>query len=81
MQPAPDLINDTLAVPAATPVTMPDADPTVAFVVALLAHVPPPEVLARVVMPPAHIELLPVFAGSAAFTVTVAYLAHPVANV
>ncbi len=81
MQPAPDRINDMLAVPVATPVTIPVADPTVALVVVLLAQVPPPEVLMMVVVPPAQMLLLPEFAGSAAFTVTVMYLAHPVANV
>lgn len=81
MQPAPDLTYDILAVPVAIPVTMPDADPTVALVVALLVHVPPLVVFERAVVPPAHIVLLPEFAGSAAFTVTVAYLAQPVDKV
>ncbi len=81
MQPAPDLINEMFAVPAAMPVTIPVADPTVALVVALLAQVPLPVVLMMVVVPPAQMLLLPEFAGSAALTVTVMYLAHPVANV
>jgi len=80
-QPAPDLTYDILAVPAATPVTMPDADPTVALVVALLVHVPPLVVFERAVVPPAHMVLLPEFAGNAAFTVTVVERAHPVDKV
>ena len=65
-----------VAVPAATPVTMPDV-PIVATPVLLLAHVPPLVVEDRVVVDPAHTEVVPVIAAGSAFTVTIAVLLHP----
>ena len=65
-----------VAVPAATPVTIPDV-PIVATPVLLLAHVPPLVVEDRVVVDPAHTEVVPVIAAGSAFTVTVAVLLHP----
>jgi hypothetical protein len=49
-----------VAVPAATPVTMPVAEPTVATAVLLLLQVPPPDASASAVVAPAHAVNVPV---------------------
>ena len=47
-------------VPGLTPVTTPEADPTVAIVVVPLVHVPPLVALLKVVVLPTHIVMTPV---------------------
>ena len=65
-----------VAVPAATPDTMPDV-PMVATPVLLLAHVPPTVAEDSVVVVPAHKEVVPVITAGIALTVTVVVLTHP----
>jgi hypothetical protein len=65
-----------VAVPALTPVTTPDAVPTIATPVLLLLHVPPVEASARVVVLPTHVVSVPV-TGSIAFTVTTTLVLQP----
>ena len=65
------------AVPAATPVTMPVADPTVATVASLLLHVPGPAALVRAMVAPAHTVPGPVNAPGAVLTTKVANAAQP----
>jgi hypothetical protein len=65
-----------VAVPAATPVTMPDV-PILATPALLLAHVPPPVVEERVVVVPAHKEVAPVIVAGIALTVIVVVLTQP----
>src|SRR6185436_17069239 len=48
-----------VAVPGVTPVTMPDPEPTVATVVALLDHVTPGVASLMVVVDPAHTGAVP----------------------
>jgi hypothetical protein len=62
-----------VVVPAATPVTTPVEDTTVATPVALLLHVPPEVVLLKVEADPTQTDVLPVMAAKAGngFTVTV----------
>ena len=69
-QPAP-IAYVTLVVPTATPVTMPVEMPTVAFVGALLTHVPPVVVLESVIVWPTQTTFSPRLAESAGFTETV----------
>ena len=57
-----------IAVPAATPDTIPDV-PIVATPVLLLAHVPPLVVDESVVVAPAHKEVVPVIAAGSALMV------------
>ncbi len=61
-------------VPAATPETMPDEEPTVATDVVPLVQVPPEVVFDNVVVEPAQTFIAPVIAASVgrAFTVTTA---------
>ncbi len=60
----------TLAVPAATPETMP-VEPTVATAILLLVHVPPPVVLASAVLAPTHTVAVPVIADTEGNELTV----------
>lgn len=64
-------------VPPATPVTIPEDEPTVATPVEALVHVPAPPGLANVVVSPEHTVCVPVVAPGFAFTVNVAVAAHP----
>ncbi len=64
-----------MLVPALTPVTTPDT--TVATPPALLVHVPPLVVEARVVVDPTHTDAVPVIAAGGAFTVTVVDVVQP----
>jgi hypothetical protein len=57
-------------VPALMPVSRPVPASIVAFAVLLLLQVPPPVVLARLVVAPIQILKLPVMASGAALTVT-----------
>ena len=65
-----------MAVPAATPVTIP-LPSTVATLVLPLLHVPVPPALNKVVVPPAHNVEVPVMALGAPFTANVATAGHP----
>jgi hypothetical protein len=66
--------------PAATPDTMPDDEPTVARVVVLLAHVPPPASL-RVAVALTHTVAGPDMDAGSGLTVTTTVVRQPVANV
>ncbi len=66
-----------VAVPDPIPLTIPVVLPTVAFAVVLLTHVPPPAVLARVVVPPTHNVASPEEAPTAAVTVKTFVATHP----
>jgi hypothetical protein len=52
-----------VAVPAATPVTIPVVEPTVAMPVAVLVHTPPGVVLLSVAVEPMQINAVPVIAA------------------
>ena len=67
-----------VAVPAETPVAIPEPDPIVAMLVALLLHVPPLIGLLSVVLPPMHIWVVPVIAGDGGVTVITPVTAQPV---
>jgi hypothetical protein len=58
-----------VAKPLATPVTIPDAEPTVATEPLLVVHTPPVALLLKVVVPPAVTVAVPVLAESPVFTV------------
>jgi hypothetical protein len=77
----PPLVTEyeIVAVPAATPVTIPVALPTVAFAVLDDDHIPPLVALLRVLVLPTHTLAVPVIvpAAGAAFTVTTAVAIHP----
>ena len=60
--------------PPDTPETTPVAEPTVATVVVLDAHVPPDVVSLSVVVAPAHMVVTPVM-GAIAFTIVIALVA------
>ena len=60
-----------VVVPATPPVTIPVEEPTVATVVTLLDHVPPPGVELNVVVVPGQILLFPVIAVGIGLTVNV----------
>ncbi len=66
-------------VPAATPVAMPDTEPTVATAVLELLHVPPSTVVPNVLVKPVHTGLLPVIGPGPEATTTfvVASSVHP----
>jgi len=64
-------------VPEATPVTTPDADPTIAIDALLLAHIPPPVELLNVVVLAILTVVVPEIAPGAAFTVTIAVTVQP----
>lgn len=68
-----------MAVPAATPVTTPDEDPTVAIAVLLLDHVPLPET-DKVVVWPTQTAVRPVIPEGMGLTVIVLVAEQP-ANV
>lgn len=65
------------ALPAATPDTMPDPEPTVATPVLLLVHVPPDGEELSVVLAPVHTEAVPDIAPGVVLTVTEAMAKHP----
>lgn len=68
---------EIVAVPAATPVTSPLNEPTVAIPVAELLHIPPPLTSARVVIPPTQTVAVPVIGAGDGFTVIVLETLHP----
>ena len=68
------------AVPAVMPVTLPEPS-TVAAVVLLLLHIPPPVALFNAVTEPAHTEVVPVIDDGKPFTVTVFAAIQPVGSV
>jgi hypothetical protein len=70
-----------VAVFAATPLTTPVEEPTVAVVTSLLLHVPPDAASVKPVVKPTHTVAMPVMAGGSAFTVTVVVAVQPVAKV
>ena len=51
-----------VSIPGDIPITMPDAEPTVAIAGLLLLHVPPPGELLKVMVLPTHTEVGPVIA-------------------
>jgi len=59
-----------VAVPAETPVTTGDVEPTDAIVPSLLLQVPPPGAEPRVIVEPAHTVDGPVISDGTAFTIT-----------
>ena len=61
------------AVPADTPVTTPDAEPTVATPVLPEVHVPPAVASLSVVVSPAQTTAVPVIADGSGLTVTVTW--------
>ena len=63
--------------PAAAPVTTPVSDPTLAMLVLLLVHVPPPVVELRVVDEPAQTDDAPVIGAGPAETETFFVAVHP----
>ena len=65
-----------MAVPSATPVTMP-LPSTVAILVFPLLHVPVPPALNKVVFPPAHNVVVPVIALGEPLTANVATAGQP----
>lgn len=70
-----------VAVPAATPVTTPDADPIVAIVTSEIAHVPPEVVFVSVLELPTHAESVPPMTAGNATTVTFMVRRQPVDRV
>lgn len=69
-------VYEIVTVPAATPVTTPDDDPTVAIRTLLLLHVPPQQ-SNKLVVPPTHTDMVPDIADGGGFTVTVTVAEHP----
>ncbi len=69
-----------VATPAATPVTTPEEEPTVATSKSELVHTPPVTVLVRVVVAPTHTVGVPPIVGGIAFTVSVAILRQVVGS-
>jgi hypothetical protein len=65
-------------VPAATPVTTPDAEPMVATLVVPLVQVPPDVALVNVLVLPTHTDSEPLIAPGNALTVTILVAAQPV---
>ena len=63
--------------PAVTPVTTPEPDPTVATPVAPLVHAPPDGEELRVVVAPVHNDAVPVIDEGVVLTVTGAITKHP----
>ena len=63
--------------PPATPVTMPEVEPTVATLVLELVQLPGPPELDSVVVLPEQIRCVPVFVTGLAFTVNIAVAAQP----
>ena len=66
----PPTVYEIVAVPAVTPVTMPEEEPTVALVL-LLLQVPPAVASVSVIVAPSQTEELPEIDGGVGFTVTV----------
>lgn len=64
-------------VPMPVPVTTPVDEPTVAFVISLLDHVPPETVWVRLVVDPTHVVSVPVIGPGVVTTFTVAVTAQP----
>lgn len=56
----PPVVYDIVTVPPATPVTIPEDEPTVAMVMSELLHTPPLAVSLSVVVEPAQINIVPV---------------------
>jgi hypothetical protein len=75
-----DRVYVIVEVPASTPVTTPEAEPTVATLVVLLAHVPPPASVS-VAVKPSHATDVPLIADGNGFTVTRVLVKQPVGNV
>jgi len=76
-QPAPDTAYVIVALPPATPLTVP-SEPTVAMPALLLLHVPPAVASVSASVDPAHTGAFPVIAEGCAFTVTTAVVKQPV---
>jgi hypothetical protein len=76
---APELtLYVMVTVPAATPVTMPEREPTVAISVLALTHdVPPGVASVSNVVPPVHTVSVPLIGAAAALTVILFVLEHP----
>jgi hypothetical protein len=70
-----------VAVPATTPVTIPDDEPTVATEGAPLVHAPPVVLLLNVVLAPSHTVAMPDIDAGKEFTVTTAVTLQPVLNI
>ena len=66
-----------VAVPAAMPVTVPVAEPTVAFDVLLLLHVPLPVTSVNAVVSPIHTVPVPVMPEGTELTVIVVAAVQP----
>ena len=66
-----------VVVSAAMPDTSPVSAPIVAAAVLVLVHVPPPNVLLKVVVLPMHTDLFPVIAVGTAYTVSVIVAIQP----
>jgi len=69
-------------VPAETPVSTPEPEPTVATAVVLLLHVPPGTALMSVILPPTHtlmpgVPTVPMIGPGNGFTVTVVVTKQP----
>jgi hypothetical protein len=62
------------------PVIVPDAEPTVAMPVLLLAQVPPPVLLVSVLVAPIHILVVPDMVAGAGLTVATTVDEQPVDN-
>ena len=73
----PPFAYEIVAVPPATPVTVPSV-PTVAMPALLLPHTPPPAASVNAKVDPAHTGALPVIGVGNAVTVTVAVAVQPV---
>ena len=67
--------------PALTPVTTPDAVPTLAIEILLLLHVPPPEVLVKVDVAPTQTTGVPPIAAGVGLTVSPVHAIQPVGSV
>ncbi len=70
-----------VALPPATPVTIPVPVPTEAIALLLLLQLPKPEASARFVVRPVHTVPVPVMATGDGFTVTTVVVRQPVASV
>jgi len=67
--------------PPATPVTIPELEPTVASAVLLLVHVPPVVASLNVVVANGQRTIVPVIAAGSGLTVSVVVVKHPVGAV
>jgi hypothetical protein len=75
-QPVDVIMYEIVVDPAATPVTSPVLDPTVAIPVMVLVHVPPAIPSLTVVVVYGHTSGTPVIAGGVGFTATVKVVTH-----